>query len=68
MTEEEKEKIINAFNNAWNKKIASENSYGKLASKEIFENKEEIIIDYVDVAECPHRKKRSNIYECNKML
>jgi chromosome segregation ATPase len=43
MTEEEKEKIINAFNNAWNKKIASENSYGKLASKEMFENKGEIL-------------------------
>lgn len=36
---EEKEKIINTFNNAWNRKIASENSYGKLASKEMFENK-----------------------------
>ena len=49
---EDKEKIINAFNNAWNKKIASENSYGKLASKEMFENKEVIIIDGVDVAGC----------------
>lgn len=42
MTDENKEKIINAFNNAWSRKIASENSYGKLASKELFENKDEI--------------------------
>ena len=46
------EEIIKAFNDAWSRKIASENSYGKLASKEMFENKKEIIIDGVNVEGC----------------
>ena len=44
----DKQIIIDAFNSAWNRKVATESSYGKLASKEVFENNNEdkqIIID-----------------------
>ena len=53
----DKQIIIDAFNSAWNRKVATESSYGKLASKEVFENNNEdkqIIIDGVDVSGCKH--------------
>lgn len=51
----DKQIIIDTFNSAWNRKVATESSYGKLASKEVFENNNEdkqIIIDGCDVRGC----------------